>query len=165
MGIFFSPLKLGFSPEKQACLDGFGALDIPQQPLAYKARPLEGIWATPPYLHNGSVPNIYQLLSPVTERDRKFHVGRREYDPVTLGYVTTPLSTNAFWLDTSIEGNTNVGHEFRAGYIPYKPGNPPQFGVIGPELTPDERWQIIEYLKVHKDADYTPRNPPDCAAL
>lgn len=64
-----------FSAEKQACLDGFGALDLPQQPLAYKARPLEGMWATPPFLHNGSVPNIYQLLSPVVERSTGFYVG------------------------------------------------------------------------------------------
>ena len=34
----------------------------PPNPLAYKARPLEGIWATAPYLHNGSVPNLYELL-------------------------------------------------------------------------------------------------------
>ena len=41
-------------------------------PLAYKARPLNGIWATPPYLHNASVPNIYALLSPVSERPTNF---------------------------------------------------------------------------------------------
>jgi hypothetical protein len=140
-----------YTPEQQACYDGFAALDTPQQPLAYKARPLEGIWATPPFLHNGSVPNIYQLLSPVTERDSTFFVGRREYDPVNLGYVTTSLSKSGFWFDTSISGNTNIGHEFRAGYVPYKPGNPPQYGVIGPELTTAERWQLVEYLKIHKD--------------
>jgi len=155
-----------FSEAEQACFDGFGALDMPQQPMAYKARPLEGIWATPPFLHNGSVPNIYQLLSPVSERSEKFFVGRREYDPVSLGYDITPLSKSGFWFDTTIEGNLNTGHEFRAGYVPYKPGNPPQYGVIGPELTPDERWQIIEYLKIHKDDEkpLTPRKPVNCLA-
>lgn len=154
------------TPEQQACYDGFAALDLPQQPLAYKARPLAGIWATPPFLHNGSVPNIYQLLSPVSERDSKFFVGRREYDPRVLGYDTKPLSKSGFWFDTSIQGNTNVGHEFRAGYIPYKPGNPPQYGVIGPELTPAERWQIIEYLKIHQDDDNpTPATAANCQAL
>lgn len=155
-----------FNESEQACFDGFGALDMPQQPMAYKARPLEGIWATPPFLHNGSVPNIYQLLSPVSERAEKFFVGRREYDPVTLGYDTTPLSKSGFWFDTRLEGNLNTGHEFRAGYVPYKPGNPPQYGVIGPELTPDERWQIIEYLKIHKDDKHpiSPKKPVNCLA-
>ena len=56
-----------------------------QAPLAYKVRPLTGIWATPPYLHNGSVPNLYALLSPVSERPVKFYLGSREYDPVNVG--------------------------------------------------------------------------------
>ncbi len=56
--------------------------------LQYKARPLNGIWATPPYLHNGSVPNLYALLSPVAERPKRFYLGNREYDPVNVGYST-----------------------------------------------------------------------------
>ncbi len=39
--------------------------------LAYKVRPLNGVWATPPYLHNGSVPTVYDLLSPVGERPKR----------------------------------------------------------------------------------------------
>ncbi|NJL16003.1 MAG: hypothetical protein HC938_01190 [Nitrospira sp.] len=42
----------------------------------YKARPLNGIWATPPFLHNGSVPHIYALLSPVEERPKTFCLGK-----------------------------------------------------------------------------------------
>lgn len=141
-----------FSAEKRACMDGFGALDLPQQKMIYKSRPLEGIWATPPFLHNGSVPNIYQLLSPVSERDGSFWVGQREYDPVHLGYVTEENAGHGFKFDTQLPGNKNIGHEFRAGYVPYKLGNPPQYGVIGPELSPDERMAIIEYLKIHKDS-------------
>ncbi|WP_105265376.1 di-heme-cytochrome C peroxidase [Pseudoalteromonas sp. T1lg76] len=141
-----------FSPEKQACMDGFGALDLPQQKMIYKTRPLEGIWATPPFLHNGSVPNIYQLLSPVSERDSQFWVGQREYDPVHLGYVTEKEAGHAFLFDTQKDGNKNIGHEFRDGYIPYQPGNPPQYGVIGPALAPAQRLAIIEYLKIHKDS-------------
>ena len=45
-------------------------------PLSYKVRPLNGIWATPPYLHNGSVPNLYALLSPVAERPKKVLPGQ-----------------------------------------------------------------------------------------
>src|SRR5712672_1888448 len=47
---------------------------------------LDGVWATPPYLHNGSVPNIYALLSPVSERPKSFYLGRREFDPFCVGY-------------------------------------------------------------------------------
>lgn len=155
-----------YSQAQRDCFDGFAALDLPQQPLAYKARPLAGMWATPPFLHNGSVPNIYQLLSPVSERDSKFFVGRREFDPTVLGYSTTPMSKAGFWFDTSISGNTNVGHEFRAGYVKYKPGNPPQYGVIGPELTPEQRWQLIEYLKIHQDnPPSAPTAQPSCQSL
>jgi hypothetical protein len=106
-------------------------------PLQYKARPLNGIWATPPYLHNGSVPNLYALLSPVSERPSVFYLGNREYDPVDIGYRTEKFS-GGFKLDTSIRGNSNSGHEFNNGA-----GK----GIIGPLLTPDDRRALIEYLK------------------
>jgi hypothetical protein len=106
-------------------------------PLQYKARPLNGIWATPPYLHNGSVPNLYALLSPVSERPSVFYLGNREYDPVDIGYRTEKFS-GGFKLDTSIRGNSNSGHEFNNGA-----GK----GIIGPLLSPDDRRALIEYLK------------------
>ena len=43
--------------------------------FAYKANPAEGMWASPPYLHNGSVPNLYELLSPAKERSKTFTLG------------------------------------------------------------------------------------------
>lgn len=141
----------GYSPEQREEMNGFGALDLPQVLLKYKARPLAGIWSTPPFLHNGSVHNIYQLLSPANERDKRFFIGRREYDPVTLGYIVEPLSKGGFWFDVNEAGNANTGHEFRAGYKAWAEDDPPQYGVIGPEWTPEERFQIIEYLKVHHD--------------
>jgi len=143
--------ELDFSAEKIAEYNGFDALDLPQVLLAYKARPLAGVWATAPYLHNGSVRNLYQILSPQHERDRKFFIGRPEFDPLQVGFKLADRKDGGFWLDTSINGNSNTGHEFRAGYSQWKPGNPPQFGVIGPAYTSDERYQIIEYLKVHLD--------------
>lgn len=106
--------------------------------LSYKVRPLNGIWATPPYLHNGSVPNLYALLSPVAERPKSFWLGNREYDPVNVGYVADKLP-GGFEFDTSLRGNSNYGHEFADN-----PGKP---GVIGRQLTPDERQALIEYLK------------------
>ncbi len=105
--------------------------------LAYKVRPLNGVWATPPYLHNGSVPNIYALLSPVSERPAKFYLGNREYDPVNVGYRIDRLD-GGFEFDTSLRGNRNTGHEF---------SNDKREGVIGPLLTPDERRALVEYIK------------------
>jgi hypothetical protein len=105
--------------------------------LQYKARPLNGSWATPPYLHNGAVPNLYALLSPVAERPKTFYLGNREYDPVNVGYRTEEFP-GGFKLDTSMRGNSNSGHEFN---------NVLGKGVIGPLLTPDERHALIEYLK------------------
>ena len=106
--------------------------------LSYKVRPLNGVWATPPYLHNGSVPSIYALLSPIAERPKKFYLGNREYDPVNLGYVTDEFP-GGFEFDTTIRGNSNSGHEFN--------DDRSKEGVIGRSLSPDERRALIEYLK------------------
>jgi hypothetical protein len=106
--------------------------------LSYKVRPLNGVWATPPYLHNGSVPNVYALLSPVAERPKKFYLGNREYDPVNLGYLTGEFP-GGFEFDTTIRGNSNSGHEFG--------DDSKKEGVIGRSLSPDERRALIEYLK------------------
>ena len=107
-------------------------------PLAYKARPHNGIWATPPYLHNGSVPNLYALLSPVSERPKVFYLGNKQYDPVKLGLNTDPL-LGASEFHTDLPGNSNAGHEFNDG--------PKGNGVIGRKLSEEERMEIIEYLK------------------
>jgi len=104
----------------------------------YKARPLDGIWASPPYLHNGAVPTIYALLSPAKERPAKFYLGRREYDPVNLGYQYEELA-GGFEFDTTILGNHNTGHEFDDA--------PMGGGIIGRKLAPDERRALVEYLK------------------
>jgi len=74
----------------------------------YKARPLNGIWATAPYLHNGSVPNLDELLKPAAKRSAKFHVGSREFDPIHVGFQTD----KGFLFDTSLPGNSNRGHEY-----------------------------------------------------
>jgi hypothetical protein len=108
--------------------------------LEYKVRPLNGVWATPPYLHNGSVPNVYLLLSPVEERPKEFHLGHREYDPVNLGYKYDELK-NGLFFETRLRGNWNMGHEFND-----KPEGTP--GKVGKRtLLPDERKALIEFLK------------------
>jgi hypothetical protein len=108
-----------------------------QAKLAYKVRPLDGIWATPPYLHNGSVPTLYDLLSPAAERPKVFYSGNREFDPVKVG-LRTDAAPGLSRFDTSIPGNLNTGHEF---------SDTPGPGVIGRFLQPDERTAIVEYLK------------------
>jgi processive rubber oxygenase RoxA-like protein len=131
--------ELGLSPAEQREYDGFGrSIEVRGGQRGYKARPLQGIWATPPFLHNGSVPNVYELLLPEEQRSKRFWVGSREYDPVRLGYRTDE-TPGAFLFDTTITGNANTGHQFRDD------GGP---GVIGPALSDEERWAIIEYLKV-----------------
>ncbi len=129
----------GITPAERPRLDGYGLPIGVRELWAYKARPLAGVWATPPFLHNGSVPTLYQLLSPQYERSRTFYKGTFDYDPRHLGYRTEAFK-NAFLFDTNITGNHNSGHEFRAG----KRGN----GVIGRGLEPEERWALLEYLKV-----------------
>jgi mono/diheme cytochrome c family protein len=109
---------------------------------SYAARPLDGIWATPPFLHNGSVPTIWDLLSPLAERPKTFWLGNREYDPVKLGYRTTRVP-RGFLLDTSVRGNHNTGHRFET---PADPAHR-QPGIIGAALTPADRAALVEYLK------------------
>jgi hypothetical protein len=110
--------------------------------LAYKVRPLNGVWATPPYLHNGAVPSIDDLLGDPDQRPKTFYLGSREYDPVKLGYRTDPIA-GGFVFDTSIRGNSNRGHEFRKDFDK----NRMIKGVIGPALSTDDRKALIEYLK------------------
>ena len=123
--------------------------------LEYIARPHTGIWATPPYLHNGSVPNVYELLSPWEQRHGCFYLAPNlEYDPRRLGFVVRECDgrsnprdlTSGFEFETALTGNSNRGHEFR---------NTPQCasnekkepGILGCEITPENRMAIVEYLK------------------
>ncbi len=114
----------------------------------YKARPLNGIWATAPYLHNGAVPTLWHLLSPYAERPASFWLGNRQFDPVRVGYVTTPLQ-NGFKLvaadaqGRTVRGNGNGGHLFETP----APGRAPRAGTIGPTLSHGERTALVEYLK------------------
>jgi mono/diheme cytochrome c family protein len=114
-----------FGSALDACFDSGSPL------MAYKARPLDGIWATAPYLHNGSVPNLYQLLLPPQNRLAQFKVGTREYDPVDVGYSLTPApGERSFTFDTTLPGNSNQGHVYGVG-----------------ALTEPQRRQLLAYLK------------------
>ena len=108
----------------------------------YRARSLNGVWATAPYLHNGSVPSLWDMISPPSERPKQFCVGSREFDPKKVG-LTTDCVAGTTLLDTTIAGNRNNGHEFRG---PNKPDKAKD-GHIGRGFSEEERWQLIEYLK------------------
>jgi hypothetical protein len=125
-----------------------------EAPCGYKARPLIGVWATPPFLHNGSVRTIYDLLSDV--RPDKFIFGSREYDPVNLGY-TEDRDTAAVVLDTSIAGNRNSGHWWTDETS--RPGR------IGPKLAEADKYAIIEFLKAATYDNYPTEKRARMAAM
>lgn len=102
--------------------------------LAYKARPLNGIWTAGPFLHNGSVPNLYELLLPANKRSKTFYIGAWEFDPVKVGYVAEQRP-GSFLFDTGMKGNSNAGHEYGTG----------NDGL--PVLSEDEIWALVEYMK------------------
>lgn len=123
-----------FSPLESAELIGYRqkATGLPAYSppnlLAYRARPLDGIWATAPYLHNGSVPNLYELLLPQAQRSLIFHVGNREFDADSVGFKFG-RNNHGFRLDTRLPGNSNAGH------------------LYGTDLNDDDRRDLLEFLK------------------
>ena len=136
--MLFRSEKLNLAPEELLALNGYRELPLPPAPdQVYKAAPREGVWATAPFLHNGSVPNLYEMLIPANERSKKFCIGR-EFDPIKVGLETT-CGPDSFVLDTNVPGNSNAGHSFQTG--------PRGEGVIGPLLTETQRWALVEYLK------------------
>ena len=97
----------------------------------YKARPLNGIWATGPFLHNGSVPTLAELLKTDTERVKEFYVGSWTLDTVNVGITNVPEEGGVkhFLFKTTLKGNSNAGHNF------------------GTDLTAQQKKQLIEYVK------------------
>jgi mono/diheme cytochrome c family protein len=94
----------------------------------YRSRPLNGVWATGPFLHNGSVATLRDLLEPPEKRKKQFVVGNSDFDPVNLGFVE-PADGDGHVFDTTLPGNSNSGH------------------VFGTHLPEDSKRAIIEYLK------------------
>jgi processive rubber oxygenase RoxA-like protein len=94
----------------------------------YKARPLNGIWATAPYLHNGSVPTLWDLLNTTADRPQVFYIGSRDFDSEKVG-ISTKEGPGTFRFDTSIQGNWRNGHEF------------------GTSLPVQQKKDLLEYLK------------------
>jgi hypothetical protein len=92
---------------------------------------LDGLWLRGPYLHNGSVPSLADLLEPVERRPTRFYRGYDVIDPVKVGFVTSgPEAQQAgFAYDVSLPGNSNAGHEYGKG------------------LSADQKRALLEFLK------------------
>jgi cytochrome c2 len=153
--------KANLTPEQTDDLHGYrpyGSEPAEKPPVlgGYKASPLDGVWATAPFLHNGSVPNLYELLRPAKERQAQFNLGRG-FDPVKVGVETSEQIGTAVF-NTALPGNSNAGHSFEDG--------PRVNGVIGRLLADDERWALIEYMKsIPEEAGrVTPYGGPDTSA-
>lgn len=129
------------------CLVDGSTLGLPQRPRvgglkdlyevsaasgAYESRVLQGIWAAAPYLHNGSVPTLAQLLTPAAQRVTSFQVGSN-YDQVNIGLATTQTQFNYTYVTTGCSnlnsGNSNCGHEY------------------GTTLSASDKAALLEYLK------------------
>lgn len=84
---------------------------------------------TSAYLHNGSVPTLYDLLLPPDQRPKTFQVGSREYDPKKVGFVSDGSHGGEFHFDTAKDANHNTGHTYGTG------------------LSEEDRMNLLEYLK------------------
>ena len=103
--------------------------------FGYANQPLDGIWLRAPYLHNGSVPTLRDLLEPSSARPKSFYRGYDVYDPQRVGFITTVGEENGktfFHFDTSRPGNGNFGHEGK---------------VYGTELSGAEKDALVEFMK------------------
>ena len=97
----------------------------------YTAVPLDGIWLTGPYLHNGSVPSLADLLEPVDARPKMFWRGSDLFDAERVGFVSAGEEAERVGtpLDVTKAGNSNAGHTY------------------GTTLSADEKRALLEYLK------------------
>jgi len=112
-------------PESQYRFTHFSKTD------GYANQPLDGIWARAPYLHNGSVPSLADLLKDAADRPKQFIRGYDVYDQQKLGFVQdgSQARSAGFLYDTSIPGNGNGGHLF------------------GTKLASDQKQDLIEFIK------------------
>lgn len=103
--------------------------------FGYANTPLDGLWLRAPYLHNGSVPTLWDLLQPVAKRPSTWWRGNDRYDAKRLGFVADVDAEDGrrfFLYDTGVPGNGNQGHDGEA---------------YGTELDDRQKWALIEYLK------------------
>ena len=138
------PVRLGaIKPESKAKYNRSWFADYGKHPVkvdvrGYVAPPLDGVWATAPYLHNGSVPTLWHMLNPDSRPDLWRSQGTQDYDRERGGLridevaeLPEGLSSRELRMiyDTSKVSQSNAGHRF------------PE------QLTPDQRRAVLEYLK------------------
>jgi mono/diheme cytochrome c family protein len=108
----------------------------------YQAPPLDGVWATAPYFHNGSVPTLYHVLNSGARPKvytRSYRTGTEEYDPVRVGWKVTVLERGP---------DENVpAYERRKVYDTTRPGRGNGGHPFGDKLSEADRMAVIEYLK------------------
>jgi hypothetical protein len=123
----------------------------------YKADMLHGIWAQAPYLHNGSVPTLGQLLCPET-RPRRFLRGNLHYDEALVGFEWLMRPTARYGphdsilikeYDTAVAGKANTGHTFGASLCPDTSGLDParDRGEIEARILRSPAGALLAYLK------------------
>jgi len=103
--------------------------------FGYANAPLDGLWLRAPYLHNGSVPTLRDLLEPSNKRPKTFYRGYDVYDQKKVGFVGDvgeEKGRKYFLYDTQEPGNSNQGHEGKR---------------YGTELSAAEKDALVEYLK------------------
>jgi hypothetical protein len=109
----------------------------------YQPPPLDGIWATAPYFHNGSAPTVYHVLNSKARPKvftRSYKTDLADYDTKRLGWKITELPTSPNVKEMS-------PLEARKIYDTTQPGRGNGGHIYGDKLTDDERFAIIEYLK------------------
>ncbi len=122
---------------------GKGGQYLPHELVGYQAPPLDGVWATAPYFHNGSAPTVYHVLnSKARPRDftRSYRTELDAYDAQRLGWKVEELAAAP-----DAAGLSAV--ELRKVYDTSKPGRGNGGHTFGDKLTDDERFAVIEYLK------------------
>lgn len=109
----------------------------------YQAPPLDGVWATAPYLHNGSVPTLYHVLNSKSRPKvftRSFRTEREDYDAKNVGWKVDVL-------EKAPDATGMKPIEFRKVYDTTKAGRSNGGHTYGDKLSEDERRAVIEYLK------------------
>jgi mono/diheme cytochrome c family protein len=102
-----------------------------QKTNGYVSVPLDGLWLRAPYLHNGSVPTLFDLFETQDKRPTLFWRGYDVYDQEKVGFISSGDEAAKYGsrFDTSLPGNSNQGH------------------LWGTELAADEKKALIEFLK------------------
>jgi hypothetical protein len=126
-----------WTPEAAAAYNAYAA-DYPWKFSHFRSTggyvnvPLDGLWLRAPYLHNGSVPYLGELLEPPEKRTPVFYRGLDVYDPARMGFVSEgqDAERSGTRYDTSVIGNSNQGH------------------LWGTDLAPGQKEALVEYLKL-----------------